>query len=564
VKIALVTTPPNLRSGIGDYTRRLLPYLREHGDIDIYVERDHESPEWGEERASSVHDLDPRRYDQVLFQLGNERHHGFMARMVRAIGGTVVQHDWVLFDLALAAFPGLLRGGAKGHLLALREGGVPQLRSYLGNWRDRRAQRTSPLHPEGVETLEGTILAGWHACGEGGRWTADRASLRIPSDEVREVEIDGRSDDGLRTRVLQGKETLINELDRVRRFNLCDRHRPLLLLDTPGLQPNPERRAAGDSRRLACLVRGVRWRDGSGWHDLDLSAVAARPVLPISLARDRFSLPLNRSIVRFADAFIVHSQYVRERILEDRNAPTPIGVLPHGAERLWSEEDRRERRRALGLTPEWVDSFLITSFGGVQRHKRIDKALEALALARRTHDDIRMVLAGSLNAKDCDPQGIVRRLGLGDAVRFAGFVSEEDGWSWLHAGDLALNLRGPSTGGTSGGILQAFSLSRAVIVSDAAEQRELPDACAIKIPIDTTEVETLARALIELRNDPARREQLETSVRGFVEEECHWKVVAARYAEFLDAFPPPRMTRRKLVALKVGIQRHERISTGRG
>lgn len=36
---------------------------------------------------------------------------------------------------------------------------------------------------------------------------------------------------------------------------------------------------------------------------------------------------LNRSLVRLADAFLVSSADLRKRILEDRNAPTPIAVV---------------------------------------------------------------------------------------------------------------------------------------------------------------------------------------------------------------------------------------------
>jgi hypothetical protein len=38
--------------------------------------------------------------------------------------------------------------------------------------------------------------------------------------------------------------------------------------------------------------------------------------------------PLNRSIVRFGDTFLVRDEALRKLILDDRNAPTPIGVLP--------------------------------------------------------------------------------------------------------------------------------------------------------------------------------------------------------------------------------------------
>ncbi|MBM3989741.1 MAG: hypothetical protein FJ298_01905 [Planctomycetes bacterium] len=44
-------------------------------------------------------------------------------------------------------------------------------------------------------------------------------------------------------------------------------------------------------------------------------------------ARDGAS-PLNRSIVRFGDAFLVRDEALRDAILTDRNAPTPIAVVP--------------------------------------------------------------------------------------------------------------------------------------------------------------------------------------------------------------------------------------------
>ena len=555
MKIALVTTPPSVHSGIADYTQRLLPYLREHCDVDLFVEHGVDDPQWGEERAFAARDLDPRRYDQVVFQLGNELHHGFMARMLRAVGGTVVQHDWVLFDMAMAGFPALIRGGLKGHLLALREGGFGQMGVYARNWLDRRRRRNTPLIPEGVEQLEGTLLAGWHEPDVRGRWTADEASFRLPSSSVRDVEIAYAADAARRVSLRRGGAELAAGASGAVRAPIADGDRPVLTLVTSGIRVTREQRHHGDPRRLGCQVQAIRWRDAAGEHELDLGEPTALPIRALHLTRDRFLLPLNRSVVRFADAFLLHSEYVRDLVVADRNASTATGVVHHGAEFLWSDDDRREQRRAFGLAPEWVDSFLITSFGGVQPHKRIGPALEALERARRTHDDIRLVLAGSLKNDDFDPLAAVRRLGLEDAVKCTGFVSAADGWSWLHAGDIALNLRGPSSGGTSGGIFQAFSVGRAVIASDAAEQRELPDSCVVKVPLGDDEVETLARTFVALRNDPERRRRLEEGVRTFVTEECHWNVVARQYAEHLSSFPRPKTTRRRLVALRVALAR---------
>jgi len=547
LKLALITTPPSVRSGIGDYTRGLLPYLREHCDVQIFVDYTVADPTWEGQDVLTVDQLEPRRFDQILYQLGNERSHAFMGRLVRALGGTVMQHDWVLFDMALGAWPALARGGGKGYLLALREGGLGQAHIYSRNWLERRRQRRSPLTLADPESIAGELLEGWHSPEETGRWTCDRAALRIPDGDVKEVEIDFHADAGRKVRILEGRRALAEGGAGPLSVRPENPDHPLLVIETSGVRVSKEQRRHGDSRRLGVFVRGVVWDGGSGSEALDLSQPAAVPRQPVSLSRDRFLLPLNRSIVRFADAFIVHSRYVRDLILRERNAATPIGILHHGAEVRWHDEDRRETRRRLGLEGPWLDCFLITSFGGVQRHKRIEQALEALAVVCKQRDDMRLVLAGSASG-EFDPVAKTKQLGLEDVVHFTGFVPEEVGWDWLHAGNVALNLRGPSSGGTSGGIFQAFSMGRPVIATDAAEQRELPDSCTVKIPLGESEIPELARTLMELADDPERLVELERGARHFVENECHWRIVAKRYAEHLASFPPARSARRSLVA----------------
>jgi glycosyltransferase involved in cell wall biosynthesis len=191
----------------------------------------------------------------------------------------------------------------------------------------------------------------------------------------------------------------------------------------------------------------------------------------------------------------------------------------------------------------------------VQAHKRIDKVLHALALARQQRSDVRLILAGSLHARDLDPVALARQLGISDAVRFTGYLTEVEAWDWLHAGDFSINLRGPTTGGTSGGIFQAFSVGRSVIASDAGEQKELPEGCVVKIPLDENEVGALARELVVLRDDPARRDRLETNVREFVRTQCHWSVVARQYADYMRQVPRARASRRGLISMRIALQR---------
>lgn len=553
LRVALVTTPPSIRSGIGDYTRHLLPYLREHVDVDLYVQRGADEPEWGDEKARLVDELDPRKYNQVLYQIGNESHHAFMAHMMRAIGGTAMQHDWVLFDMATTAYPGIARGGAKGHGLALREGGFDQARTYLANWKARRNGRKVPEDVSGAEALPGTILAGWHDPESNGRWVADCAVFRLPANGVTSVEIEAHVERGRSVELAQvaagGKSVAL--VDGRATLELPKLDRPVLHVKTVGIAVTAEQRSHGDTRRLGSHISVIRWSDAAGQHELDLSAPSAHPIRPVDLSRDRFNLPFNRSIVRFADAFIVHSNYVKQNILRERNAITKVGVLQHGAECRWHDERRSETRRRMGLPKEWCDGFMISSFGGVQKHKRIEEALMALAKARETDSSIRMLLAGNMVTNDFDPQATAKALGIEDAVHFTGFVTEKDAWDWLHAGDVALNLRGPSSGGTSGGIFQAFSVGRFVLATDAAEQHELPDDVAIKIPMGGDEVDVLAAKMVELASNPELRKKYETAVRRYVEDECHWKHMARKYADYLSAFPRPNVGMRGVAKLRI-------------
>lgn len=559
LKLALVTTARSLRSGIGDYTGHLLPYLREHCDVRVFVGAGEAGD--GEE---DVQRMVPAEHDRILYQLGNELHHSFMPRMIRAIGGTVMLHDWVLFDMSLRAFPALERGGPKGMLLALREGGIGQAKLYVRNWLDRRKQRDCPPTLEDVSGLQGTLLRGWHAAEEMGRWCDDFGVLRLPGKGCREVAIGFSASPGRKVSIeCEGQELASHACtpqaagaELVAELNNLDE--PIIRLRTDGIRVLEEQRKHGDSRRLGAFVSKIAWTDRDGSHELDLQARPARALLPIHLSRDRFELPFNNSVVRFADAFIVHSEYVKQRILRERNALTPIAVLHHGSERRWHSTDKQQLRSRLGLSSDWAKGFLVVSFGGVQPHKRIDRVLEAIAVARAQRNDIRLVLAGGAHGEGFDPAAMAKSLGIGDAVHITGYLEEKVAWDWIHAGDVSVNLRGPTSGGTSGGIFQALSLGRPVIASDAAEQSELPNSCIPKVPLGAGEVESLAQKLIELRDNPDRLSALEDAAKQFVESECHWSVVAKQYAEYLDRMPGPRITRKGLISLQLGFKAGKR------
>jgi glycosyltransferase involved in cell wall biosynthesis len=555
VRLAVVTTPPSVRSGIGDYTRRLLPHLARLAEVELFVEAGLEGEELAGLPTRSIDTLAPRSFDQVLFQLGNERSHAFMVPFVRAIGGAVALHDWVLFDLAAAAHPALERSGWKGLGVALREGGVEQAAVWWRNRRDRRAQRLTPVAAVAdPERLAGTLLWGWHAPEPGGRWTADVAQFRAPPWAAEAARIECAVPAPRALRASQSGLTLLErELtagETALEVRLGRNPHDPLLLEIGGVEVTPEQRGRSDVRRLGLFVRCLAFREGALWRPIDLTEPAALPLRSVDLARDRFRLSLHRSVVRFADAFVVHSEHLARRIRIDRNAPTPIAVIPHGADPLWRADDRKLERAALGLPLDWQQGFLVTSFGGLQARKRLDVLLEAVAIARRSRADLRLALIGAEHPDDVDVRGMVQRFGVGDAVRITGHVEEDEARRWIHAGDLAVQLRGPSSGGTSGGLLQSLGQGRGAIASALDEQRELPDECVYKLLPGDGEAARLAQKLVDLRDSPSVRQAMEQAARDYVQASCRWELVAQLYAEALERFPSPRASRRSLLALR--------------
>lgn len=282
-----------------------------------------------------------------------------------------------------------------------------------------------------------------------------------------------------------------------------------------------------------------------------------------ALARERFRLPLNRSVVRFADAFVVHSAHLAERIRADRNAPTPIGLVPRGADPQWSSDDRGTERERLGLPAGWRDAFVLTSFGALRTHKRLDVVLEALRLARRSRAELRLALIGAEPPGELDLRDLLRRLGLDDAVHLTGWLPEDEARRWLRAGDLGVQLRGPSSGRASGAILATLAAGRGVVASALDEQKELPDECVYKLHPGEGEAQRLAQKLVELHDAPSVRLAMEQAARDFVSNECRWERVAARYVEVLERFPRPRASRRSLWSLRLEKAAREGYARGR-
>jgi glycosyltransferase involved in cell wall biosynthesis len=193
--------------------------------------------------------------------------------------------------------------------------------------------------------------------------------------------------------------------------------------------------------------------------------------------------PLAGFVLEHATGLIVHSNTVRDLALA-AGFEGPIWVVPHPA---WPVPEVEPERTS--------DGRVVGCFGVVNSSKRIPELLRAFAGLRERHPEATLLLVGP-TSPGFDLDRRLQRLGLADEglVRMD-WVDERRLWALMAGVDVCVNLRHPTMGETSGSVIRSMSLGKPLVVSDVGWFSELPDGVAVKIPVDTSEVETLEAAL---------------------------------------------------------------------
>lgn len=259
----------------------------------------------------------------------------------------------------------------------------------------------------------------------------------------------------------------------------------------------------------------------------------ARRVRALEVGPDYENLAMNRRLLEASRGIVVHSRFMAEQV-RGAGYTRPLAVIPHGA--AVPEVNRQAYRHKLGVdetTP------LIGVFGFLKPYKRIAESLRAFQKLLRTQPGARMILVGEEH-----PEFPVRRLiaslGLEAQARVLGYAPLEEFVEYIGAADICLNLRYPTVGETSGTLLRALGLGRAVIVSDVGAFGELPGDVCLKVPVDEREVDLLYEYLNVLVSRPEVARALGERARRYVAEECSWERVAAQYANFLECVAEER------------------------
>ena len=254
----------------------------------------------------------------------------------------------------------------------------------------------------------------------------------------------------------------------------------------------------------------------------------ARRVRALEVGPDYECLRMTRRVLESARAIVVHSQFMVDE-MHAAGFDGPIARIPHGA---WiPEADRNAWRYRLGIdeaTP------LIGIFGFLKPYKRIAESLRAFRRLLRVAPAAKMILVGEPHA-EFPLQSLIHSLGLSAAVRVMGFTPIDDFTGYMSACDIVLNLRYPTVGESSGSLLRALGLGKAVLVSGIGAFREFPDDVCLKVPVGAGEEDLIFEYLNLLASRPDVARALGERAAGYVKEECNWDRVACLYASFLKS-----------------------------
>jgi phosphatidylinositol alpha-1,6-mannosyltransferase len=234
-----------------------------------------------------------------------------------------------------------------------------------------------------------------------------------------------------------------------------------------------------------------------------------------------------------ADCVLAGSHYTAELAGELGASPDRVRITRFGTD--------PERFRPLDAAPlrarlELGARPVLLTIARLVPRKGIDSVLAVLARVRASVPDVAYVVAGDGPDRERLEQ-LARREGVMDIVRFAGAIANDELPSWYSLGDVFVmpsRSDPPDVEGFGIVFLEAAACERPVV---AARAGGVPDAVADGVSgmlVEPGDAEGLARALVELLRDSARRADLGRRARERVLSEFTWDRVAERTFEALE------------------------------
>ncbi len=179
--------------------------------------------------------------------------------------------------------------------------------------------------------------------------------------------------------------------------------------------------------------------------------------------------------------------------------------------------------------------------GGIDAHRGLDTAIDAMPLILRGEPAARLVVVGDGRIRP-ELEARAAALGLGDAARFEGWQPQPRLKSYIAAADLCL-VPHHKTVNTDAGIphklFHYMFMSRPVLVTNCRPLERIVEAERAGLVFPSGDAGALAAAALRLAADPAGREAMGERGHQAVLERYHWEATVQglieMYGELRDA-----------------------------
>ncbi len=254
---------------------------------------------------------------------------------------------------------------------------------------------------------------------------------------------------------------------------------------------------------------------------------AGRRCLATGVSLDLWSYPLFERVVDASSGVIVHNRFTRDRVLASRPLAR-VATVPHHLSLEAPIVGEAQARAALGIDP---GDFVVATFGFMTPAKRPAVLLRAFARLRQEIPHARLLIVGEVS-RHFDFERIFKAE-LRQGVSITGRLELDRFLLYMQACDLAVNLRHPTGGETSGTVIRLLGLGKPLIVNNSGAFAEYPDDCCAKVDLDDTEEELLLAYLRTLAKDEPLRRRMGDNARRSMEEHNTLAGSARGYADFL-------------------------------
>jgi glycosyltransferase involved in cell wall biosynthesis len=225
---------------------------------------------------------------------------------------------------------------------------------------------------------------------------------------------------------------------------------------------------------------------------------------------------MNRRVIESASVIVVHTEWLREKVLQ-HFSHKDVRVVPLAGVPLPS-------------TPFSEDSPIVV-LGGIGRHKQVSTVIAAFSQVARQIPNARLLIVGRAD----DPaeirmlKKVVRRERLSKRVAWALNVNREKYLAHLASARCVVSLRPETAGEMSNVLVEAWGAGKVAITSDQPQFRTFDERYCRRVSLGDEAERDLTKELLATYTDPEPVRTGGQLARHLIDNEYSLPVVSEQY-----------------------------------